>query len=161
MPTTDEYSPGEPKPLGGYAILILVFQGLVGAIAAAWLRSRRRLPERIPARDVALLSVGTFKLSRLISKDKVTSAVRAPFTRYEGEGGPSEVSEAPRKGSSLREAIGQLLTCPYCVGQWVATILLAAYLWRPRLIRTAASSLAIVTGADFLQQAWAAVDKRA
>jgi Protein of unknown function (DUF1360) len=161
MPTTDEYSPEDPKPLGGYAILILAFQVLVGAIAAAWLRSRRRLPERIPARDVALLSVGTFKLSRLIAKDKVTSAVRAPFTRYEGDGGPSEVSEAPRDGGGLREAIGQLLTCPYCVGQWIATILLAAYLWRPRLIRTATSSLAIVTGADFLQQAWAAVDKRA
>jgi hypothetical protein len=33
--------------------------------------------------------------------------------------------------------------------------------WQPRLTRTAASSLAIVTAADYLQQAWAAVDKRA
>ena len=160
MRTIDSYSPEDPKPLGGYAVLVLVFNALVASVGVAWLRSRRRLPDHIPASDVALLSVGTFKLSRLIAKDKVTSTVRAPFTRYEGEGGPSEVSEEPR-GSGLRKAIGQLLVCPYCVGQWVATGLLAAYLWRPRLIRTASSSLAIVTAADFLQQAWSAVDKRA
>jgi hypothetical protein len=161
MPTTDSYSPQDPKPLGGYAILLLVFNTVVAAIGAAWLRSRKRLPEHIPARDVALLSVGTFKLSRLIAKDKVTSAVRAPLTRYQGEGGPSEVTEAPRGGSTLREAVGELLVCPYCVGQWIATLLLAAYLWQPRLVRTATSSLAVVTGADFMQQAWSAVDKRA
>jgi Protein of unknown function (DUF1360) len=160
MKPLHDYSPGEPKPLGGYVILILVFNALLASLGVAWLRSRRRLPDRIPARDVALLSVGTFKLSRLIAKDKVTSAVRAPFTRYEGEAGPSEVSEQPR-GSGLREAVGELLVCPYCVGQWVATVLLAAYLWQPRLTRTASSSLAIVTAADYLQQTWAAVDKRA
>ncbi len=161
MRTIDSYSPEEDKPLGGYAVLILVFNALVGLISLAWLRSRRRLPERIPPQDIALLSVATFKLSRLIAKDKVTAAVRAPFTRYQGEGGPAEVSEAPRKDNHLKEAVGQLLVCPYCVGQWVATGLLAAYLWQPRLIRTVASSLAVVTGADYLQQAWVAVDKAA
>jgi Protein of unknown function (DUF1360) len=160
MKPNQKYSPTNPKPLGGYAILVLGFHALLATIGAAWLRSRRRLPDHIPARDLALLSVGTFKLSRLIAKDKVTSTVRAPFTRYEGEAGPSEVSEEPR-GSGLREAVGQLLVCPYCVGQWVATVLLAAYLWQPRLIRTASSSLAIVTAADYLQQTWSAVDKRA
>jgi hypothetical protein len=43
----------------------------------------------------------------------------------------------------------------------VGTVLLAAYLWQPRLTRTATSSLVIVTAADHLQQAWAALDKRA
>jgi Protein of unknown function (DUF1360) len=160
MRTLDSYSPDDPKPLGGYAILILVFNALLAAISLAWLRSRKRLPDHIPVRDLALLSIGTFKLSRLITKDKVTSALRAPFTQYEGDGGPSEVSEKPRKGG-VREVIGQLLVCPYCVGQWVATVLVAAYLWQPRLVRTMSSSLAIVTGADYLQQAWVAVDKAA
>ena len=111
-------------------------------------------------RDIALLGIGTFKLSRLITKDKVTSWLRSPFTRYEGTGRPSEVKEKPR-GKGLQNAIGQLLTCPYCVGQWIATALLAAYLWQPRATRTVASSLAVVTAADYLQQAWAAVDRRA
>src|SRR5205823_2844307 len=90
------YSPEQPKPLGGYAILLMVFNGIVALLAAVRIRSRRDLPERIPLQDIALLSIGTFKLSRLVAKDKVTSAIRAPFTEYEGEGGPSEVSEKPR-----------------------------------------------------------------
>jgi hypothetical protein len=160
MPSVKPYSPADPKPLGGYAILLVVFNLVVAALAAAFLKSRRRLPEEIPARDIALLSIGTFKLSRLITKDKVTAAVRAPFTRYQGDAGPAEVSEAAR-GTGLHRAIGELLACPYCIGQWVATAFVAGYLWQPRLVRTAASLLAVVTGADYLQQAWVAVDKAA
>ena len=75
MPTnpTTSYSPKEPKPLGGYAILLLVFHALVAVLVALRMRSRKRLPETIPLQDIALLSVGTFKLSRLITKDKVTA----------------------------------------------------------------------------------------
>lgn len=160
MPSVKPYSPEDPKPLGGYAILLLVFNALVALIAVVFLNSRRRLPERIPLRDIALLSVGTFKLSRLITKDKVTAAIRAPFTRYQGDAGPAEVSEEAR-GTGLHRAIGELLACPYCIGQWVATALLAGYLWQPRLVRTTASLFAVVTGADYLQQAWVAVDKAA
>ncbi len=163
MPTPDAvkpYSPDEPKPLGGYAILLLVFHALVVVLAALRVRSRRRLPESIPVQDMALLSVATFKLSRLITKDKVTAAVRAPFTEYQRPGGPAEVEEKPR-GDGLHRAVGELLVCPYCIGQWLATILLAAYIWQPRLTRTVASLFAIVTGADFMQQLWVAVDKAA
>lgn len=160
MSNNDAYSPEEPKPLGGYAVLTLIFTALVGGLFTARWRSRRGLPEAIPFRDIVLLGVGTFKLSRLITKDKVTSWVRAPFAQYAGSGGPAEVQEQPR-GEGLRNAVGELLTCPYCAGQWVATVLLAAYLWQPRLTRTAASSLAIVTAADYLQQTWSAVDKHA
>jgi hypothetical protein len=162
MPThpTTAYSPRESKPLGGYAILLLVFHALVAVLVALRLRSRKQLPETIPVQDMALLSVGTFKLSRLVTKDKVTAAVRAPFTEYQAPGGPAEVEEKAR-GEGLRRAVGELLVCPYCIGQWIATVLLAAYIWQPRLTRTAASLMAIVTGADFIQQLWVAVDKAA
>ncbi len=162
MPTnpTRAYSPNDPKPLGGYAILLLAFHALVAVLVALRLRSRKQLPQTIPVQDIALLSVGTFKLSRLITKDKVTAAVRAPFTEYQEAGGPAEVEEKAR-GEGLRRAVGELLVCPYCIGQWIATLLLAAYIWQPRLTRTAASLLAIVTGSDFIQQLWVAVDKAA
>jgi hypothetical protein len=154
------YSPDEPKPLGGYAILLMIFNGLIALLAALRIRSRRDWPRGIPLTDIALLSVATFKLSRLITKDKVTSAIRAPFTEYEGDGGPAEVEEKPR-GEGLHRAVGELLVCPYCTAQWVATGLVAAYVWQPRLTRTAASLFAVVTGADYMQQAWVAVDKAA
>ncbi len=160
MKTVEGYSPDDPKPLGGYAILLLVFHGLVALLTAVFLRSRKRLPDQIPARDIALLSVGTFKLSRLITKDKVTAALRAPFTTYQEDAGPAEVSEKAR-GTGLHRAVGELLACPYCVSQWIATVLLAVYVWQPRLARIGASLFAVVTGADYLQQAWVAVDKAA
>jgi hypothetical protein len=157
---TASYSPDDPKPLSGYAILLLIFHVGVALIAALFMRSRKRLPERIPAADIALMSIGTFKVSRLVTKDKVTAAVRAPFTEYEGPAGPAEVSEKA-EGAGLHRAVGELLTCPYCIGQWVATGLLAAYLWQPRLTRAVATLFAVVTGADYLQQLWVAVDKAA
>lgn len=137
----------------------MVFNIIVAGIAALFLKSRRRLPERIPASDIALLRVGTFRLSRLITKDKVTAALRAPFTRYQDDAGPAEVTEEAR-GTGLHRAVRELLACPYCTDQWVATALLTGYLWQPRPIRTA-SLFAVVAGADYLQQAWVAVDKAA
>ncbi len=139
----------------------MVFNGLVAAGGLWFARSRHRLPPTIPPGDLTLMSVSTFKVSRLITKDKVTAAVRAPFVEYQEDAGPAEVSETTRGGNGLTEAIGELLTCPYCIGQWVATALVALYVWQPRLARTVSSLFAVVTGADFLQQAWVAVDKAA
>ncbi|MBV9312074.1 MAG: DUF1360 domain-containing protein [Solirubrobacterales bacterium] len=147
------------KPLGGYAVLTLTFNASVAALALAQARSRRSLPERIPAGDIVLLGLGTFKLSRLITKDKVTSFVRSPFTREQPKP-EGELDEAPT-GRGVRYAIGELLLCPYCISQWIGTGLLAAYLYNARATRTAASVLAVVTVSDYMQQAWVAVDKAA
>jgi Protein of unknown function (DUF1360) len=86
-----EYSASEPRPLLGYATLTVAFNAAVAAYVAAHRRSRREVPERLPAGDFVLMAVATQKLSRLIAKDRVTSFVRSPFTRYAGEAGPSEV----------------------------------------------------------------------
>jgi hypothetical protein len=156
-----DYSPHEQQPLGGHAALVAAFNVLVGGIVFVLRRSRRRLPERVPAGDLVLMSVATYKLSRLIAKDRITGFFRAPFTRYKGPSErPSEVSEEPR-GAGLQRAIGELLVCPYCLSQWVATALVGVYLYRPRFARTLAGVFAVVAGSDLLQQAWIAVDKRA
>jgi hypothetical protein len=158
MTSMRDYSPEEPKPLGGYAAITAVFNACLLAYALAQRRSSRKLPERIPLGDVLLLTAGTYKLSRLLAKDRVTSFLRAPFTRYKGEGAPSEVSEEPR-GRGLQRSIGELLVCPYCMAQWVGSGFLATYLRRPSVARAAAALFTIVAGADFLQQAWPGVDK--
>ncbi len=161
MNLAEAYSPEEPKPLGGYAMLLLTFNGGLALLGAVLAHSRRRLPERVAGKDLALMSVATFKLSRLITKDKVTATVRAPFTQYADDAGPAEVSERPRGASGLRRAVGELLTCPYCMEQWIATCLLALFVWQPRLARAVSSLFTMVTGADVLQQAWVALDKAA
>ncbi len=70
MTPAESYSPEEPKPLGGYAVLLLIFQALVALLALLLMRARKRLPEQVPPGDLALFSVATFKLSRLITKDR-------------------------------------------------------------------------------------------
>lgn len=155
------YSPEDPRALGGHAALTFGWGGSVAALALAHRRSGRPLPERVPPGDLALLSVATYKLSRLIAKDRVTSFLRAPFTRHRGESDrPGEVDEEPR-GRGLQRAVGELLVCPYCLAQWVGTGLLASYIRDPRLARTVAAAFTIVAASDILQQTWVAVDKRA
>jgi hypothetical protein len=155
------YSPDKDVALGGHAVLVGLFNGSVAALALAQRRSGRRLPDQFPPGDLVLLSIGTYKLSRLIAKDRIMSFMRAPFTRLEGESDrPGEVSEEPR-GEGLQHAIGELLVCPYCLGQWVGTAMLATYLRDARLARTIAAAFTIVAGSDLLQETWVAVDKRA
>ena len=119
-----------------------------------WLRrSGRPVPERVAPADLALVAVATHKASRLLAKDRVTSVVRAPFTRYQGDGGPGEVEEEPR-GEGLRLAIGELLTCPYCVGMWISAAATAGLIVAPRFTRWTSASLAALTVSDFLQIAY-------
>jgi hypothetical protein len=147
------YAPGEDRPLASYGLLMSVFSVLAGGFAVWFKRSGRDLPERIDGRDLALLTVASHKAARLIAKDKVTSAVRAPFTEYQGPAGPGEVSEAPR-GHGLRHVIGELLVCPYCLGMWTSAALTAGLLVAPRFTRWLSSVLAIFFGADVLQIAY-------
>src|SRR5205085_6857823 len=100
--------------------------------------------------DIALLAVATHKLSRLIARDPVTSPLRAPFTRFAGTSGPAELKEDVR-GTGPRQAIGELITCPFCVSQWVATTSTFGLLLAPRATRVALSTFTALTGADFLQ----------
>jgi uncharacterized protein DUF1360 len=151
--------PSERPPFAGYALLVLVFNAaFAGAIALAR-RSGRDLPERVPARDVLLFGVAGHKFSRLITKDKVTSFVRAPFTEYEAKGGAAEVEERSR-GTGLRKAIGDLLICPYCIGLWVVGAFHAGALLAPRVTRLVAATFTALTISDFLQIAYKAAERK-
>src|SRR3954452_7545621 len=141
----------EYRPLGGYAVLTGVFgAGLVGGLVAAH-RSGRELPQ-LGAGDLVLAGVATHKLSRLITKDKITGALRAPFTRFQEKIGHGEVEEAAR-GRGLRYAIGELLVCPYCVAQWVAGAFTLGYVFAPRTTRLLATMWTMEAIADAAQLA--------
>jgi hypothetical protein len=140
-------------PSGDYAALVAIFNGLLAAALFARKCSREPLPERVEPKDLVLFALATQKLSRVITKDKVTSAFRAPFTEVEGKGGAGELEERPR-GHGLRRAIGDLITCPFCLGTWVASGFIYGYIYTPRLTRTIASIFAVSGVADFLQQAY-------
>jgi len=157
IPPFAGHSPDQERPLGSYATLMAVY-GAVGGAFSVWLRaSDHELPERVPPGDLALVAVASHKLSRLIAKDRVTSTLRAPFTTFEGDAGPSEVDEAARS-RGLRRTIGELLICPYCLGLWISSALLGGLVVAPRPTRWIASIFVAVTGADALQIAYKKVE---
>ena len=150
--------PEERPPFRTYAALATVFNaGFAGALMAA--KRSRRLPERIETRDVLLLGTASHKVSRLVAKDKVTAFLRAPFTEYQGRGGPAEVEERAR-GDGARRAIGELLICPYCLGLWASGAFHVGLLYAPRTTRVVASTLAALTVSDFLQIGYKAAEER-
>ena len=114
---------------------------------------------RLSAGDILLIGTATHKLSRRVAKDPVTSPLRAPFTRFKGTSGPAELAEEPR-GGSTRHAIGELLTCPFCLSQWVATGFVFGMVVAPGATRLAASVLASLTVSDSLQFGYAILDQK-
>ena len=151
--------PEERPPFASYAAFsVLLNAGAAGALVAAK-RSGRDLPERIGPGDVLLIGTASHKLSRLVSKDKVTSFLRAPFTEYQDKGGPAEVEEKPR-GRGLRRAVGELIVCPYCLGLWVSTGFHVGLVFAPRTTRLLASTFTALTLSDFLQIAYKAAEDR-
>lgn len=138
------------RPLGGYARTMAIYAGTTGTLTLVARARGVRLPSSVPAGDVALLAVATYRLSRLISKDAITSPLRARWTRFVDSAGPGEVIEEVRRDGPAH-ATGELLTCPFCLAQWVATGLVFAYLVEPRATRWVAVTLTAVTGSNLLQ----------
>lgn len=166
MKTTDEltslvedYAPNGDRPLGGYAVLMGIYGAAVTAGTVALRRRKWPLPDVRPV-DIVLVGVATHKVARRMSKDSVTSPLRAPFTRYEGVSGPAELQEEVR-GKGLQKAIGELISCPFCLSQWVATGFVFGLVAAPRATRWAASVFASLALADFLQFAYAWAEQRA
>lgn len=151
----DAYRGDNPRPLGGYVLVLLVYGGLVAAVTVAAAATGRRLPQGWATADLLTVTLGTHKLSRTLTKDAVTSPLRAPFAHYAGTGGPAEVMEEARHSSALRHSLGELLTCPFCLDMWVATAFTAGLVLAPRLTRLVAGTFSVLAGADFLQLAYA------
>jgi Protein of unknown function (DUF1360) len=144
------HSPAQDRPLGGYTVLMATFSGICAGFGA-WLHlSGRELPERVAASDLALGAVAVHKASRLVARARVASTLRAPFTTFQDDAGPSEVDEAAR-GRGLRRAIGELLVCPHCLDMWIGAGFLGGLIAAPRATRWIASAFALPAGADALQ----------
>lgn len=147
------HSPSQQRPLGGYAALTGSFGAAVLTFSAWFARSGRRVPERMATGDVVLVAVATHKASRLLSKSRAASTIRAPFTEFQDDAGPGEVSEAAR-GQGLQRAVGELLVCPYCLGMWFAAAFTGGLLVAPRATRHVAGVCAALFGSDMLQIAY-------
>ena len=156
----DAYRAGADRPLGAYVGTMSVYAASVAALTAAGVLSGRRLPERVAPYDVVLLGVATHKLSRTITKETVTAPLRAPFTEFGGPQGQGELHEEVR-GHGLRHTLGELLTCPFCLAQWVGTAMAGGLVFAPRQTRLVAATFATVAISDALQNVYAYLQRQA
>jgi hypothetical protein len=151
--------PEKRPPFATYATLAALFNAAYAGALVAAKRSGRELPAKVSAGDVVLIGTASHKFSRLLAKDKITAFLRAPFTEYQGRGGPAEVEERAR-GTGVRRAIGELLICPYCLGMWSSGAFHVGLVYAPRATRVVASTFTALTISDFLQIGYKAAEER-
>jgi len=138
--------------LAEYALLLTFYLASVASLTGIALE-QGRLPKGVKIADLVLLGVATHKLSRTIGKDRITGILRAPFVYYIRSAGAGEVEEEPR-GRGIQRGIGQLLSCPFCLGPWCATALAFGLVFAPTVTRFFSGILTSVTISDFLHRAF-------
>ena len=151
---TKEKEECDEQLLAEYAALLTFYLTTVAVLTGAAVR-HDRLPKRFSVLDLTLLGIATHKLSRIVAKDRITGVLRAPFVDYICSAGAGEVEEEPR-GRGIQRGIGNLISCPYCMGPWCATALAFGFVFAPRTTRFFASILSSVAASDFLQRAYLA-----
>jgi hypothetical protein len=150
-----EFDPDQP-PYGSYAAIMGTFAGLLAA-AGALGRMLDRDPQCQNELDLVVLAGATFKASRTLARDEVTSFMRQPFVRGEAHSGEGE---EPVEGG-MAQAIGELVTCTRCVGTWAAAGLASTQILAPRFGRMLTWSLAAAAANDFLQAGFSALKAKA
>ena len=152
MDTAIERAWEDPEhPVGSHLGLMAIFNAALGVLLLAASR-RGVLPSRPSVWDLALLGVAAHKLSRLVATERVTAVIRAPFVE-EGE------DEAPA-GNGLRRAMGELLTCPYCLVPWCTLALGTGLAFAPRPTRYLCGLFSAMTLADLLHRGHALLEPR-
>jgi Protein of unknown function (DUF1360) len=121
-----------------YAVFNVAWAALLGAVVAT---TRAKGP---PPRELPLFGLASFSLAKTLSKEKVGTWVRRPVV-------DETVPERRPKGSGLRYAAGELMTCTRCLGTWSALGLVGLRAARPREARLVAGVLATSAINDFLQ----------
>ncbi len=140
-----------------YITLVGLFLSVLGAFA--YRERDRKAVFELPPRDLALLGLATFRAGRLAAYDRVAEPFRAPVTETvpdEFDAGENVVAE----GTGARKAIGELVSCPTCVGTWVAAGLIYGFRLAPGPTRLFAgifgvSGLAELLGAAAEALTWA------
>jgi hypothetical protein len=143
----------EQPPYRAYAAIAGAFTAGLAAVSGV-AAARKRPVQEMTAIDLALLGLATFKASRTVARDKVTSFVREPFV--EGEAYDGE-DEKPTHETEMKQAIGELVTCTRCIGTWIGAGLASTQILAPRTGRLLTAVLAAGAVNDFLLAGFSAL----
>ncbi|GLB58935.1 DUF1360 domain-containing protein [Cytobacillus sp. NCCP-133] len=79
--------------------------------------------------ELVILSLASFRLTRLIVFDKISEFIRSPFieeVEEKNEEGEAEIYLVVKEGR-IRSFFGELLSCYWCTGVWSAVLLCSLY----------------------------------
>jgi hypothetical protein len=128
-----------------YALLNVAYGSLLLTLALAARQRRRPEADPIAGRELVPLGLATFTLSKLIVHERVVAWARRPFVARTPGG------ERHPRGTRLRYATGELLTCTRCVGAWSALGLVGLRISAPPAGRVVTTVLCASAINDFAQ----------
>ncbi len=130
-----------------YAALNLAWGGLTLAVLAAARASGAQPP---PGRELPLLGLASFTVAKALAKEKVGVWVREPLVEErDGDRRP--------KGTRLRYALGELVSCTRCLGTWSSLGVVGLRVLRPTEGRIVATVLASAAVNDWLQSGFSSL----
>jgi len=127
--------------------LIILFLALFAGFVA-W-KGPRLGETHLSALDLALLALATLRMGRLAAYDRIMEPLRYPFTVTRPDTTGAGDSVEPR-GKGVRQAFGQLISCPICAGTWFAAGLVFGLYAFPGPARVFLTILAAVGAAELL-----------
>lgn len=99
-----------------------------------------------------VLILASFRLTRLLVYDDITSWIRAPFVETKKEEVHGEfVYYLEPSGKGLRKWLGKLLSCHWCMGIWTSAGLYVGWLVWPEGFIVIAHILAIAGAAAIIE----------
>jgi hypothetical protein len=148
---TDGYEASE-VPLGSYVALMGAYSLFFGSLFVIATRRQREL-RKPSGSDLAFLTIGAYKLSRIVTMSFIGSPLRAPFAKRGQSLKGGEVQDQSR-GQGLQKAVGNLVTCPFCFNVWSTTLFSFGYTFAPRLTVQAARILSMAAAGDVLHHGY-------
>lgn len=102
--------------------------------------------------DLLVLGLATYRTGRLVAFERVAAPLREPVTKTvpDASGAGEAVVAA---GTGWRWTLGELLSCPTCIGTWVAAGLVSGMRLAPRPTNVFAAIMSITGVAQLLSEA--------
>lgn len=130
-------------------VLIIVFSGMF-----VWfiLGIRKEVIEgfRVGWLEAVLLGLAVMRTGRMIAYDRITEPLRLPFTHtvWDQSGAGKTVIA---RGVGITRSLGQMISCPICVGTWIAAGLVYALAVFPAPVWILVVILGVTGLAELLQ----------
>jgi uncharacterized protein DUF1360 len=134
--------------------LMGLFSGLIAAIAPA---RKTQYPLNLSSLDFAMLSLATFRIGRLAAYDVITEPIREPFAETVEDPSGAGMTTEPQ-GTGAQKVLGELITCPICVGTWAAAAMVYGLRVAPAPTRLFMAIMSATGAAEVLNNASEAME---